>query len=155
MVGPTVSVGGDASFSGDLTGQQFERVSGGANQLMSRHRDSIFSGVVKARSSPSSIVQLAAGGGVGLARRHTVRTGIFVRDFQPRTAVTVSEMLKDNVVAFSGVVDATVRVNKRLGLIALFRIYKLDDDDRLPDGVVKRGVSTVIARYAVGGQLRF
>ena len=52
-------------------------------------------------------------------------------------------------------VDAAVRVNRHLGFITFFRIYKLDDDDRLPDGVVKRGVSSVIARYGVGGQLRF
>jgi hypothetical protein len=69
--------------------------------------------------------------------------------------IAVSETLEDNVVAFTGAVDAAVRVNSHLGLRALFRIYKLDDDDRLPDGVVKRCVSSVIGRYGVGGQLRF
>lgn len=152
---PMLSVGGEASFGGTITGQQSERVSGGSNQLLSRHRDWIFSAVVKAHSPATSIVQISAGGGVGLARRHTVRTGSFVQDFPPRAGGTVSETLEDNVVAFTGAVDAAVRVNGHLGLLALFRLYKLDDDDRLPDGVVKRGVSSVVVRYGVGGQLRF
>jgi hypothetical protein len=152
---PKVSIGGEASFGGTITGQQAERVAGGSNQLLSRHRDWIFSAVLKAHSPASSMVQFSAGGGVGVARRHTVRTGNFMQDVPPRPGRTVSETLEDNVVAFTGAVDAALRVNGHLSLITLFRIYKLDDDDRLPDGVVKRGVSSLVARYGLGGQLRF
>jgi hypothetical protein len=152
---PKVSVGGEASCGGAISGQQFERVPGGSNQLLSRHRDWIFSAIVKAHSPASSIVQISAGGGVGLARRHTVRTGNFVRDFPPGAAGSVTETLGDNVRAVSGVIDTAVRVNRHLRVLTLFRIYKLDDEDRLPDGVVKRGVSSVIVRYGVGGQVQF
>jgi len=152
---PIISVGGEASLGGTITGQQFERVPGGANQLLSRHRDWIFSVLVKAHSRAASIIQMSVGGGVGLAHRHTVRTGNFVPDFPLRPSGTVSENLEDNIVAFTGAVDAVVRVNSHLGVVSLLRLYKLADDDRLPDGVVKRGVSSVVARYGVGGQLRF
>lgn len=149
------SVGGEASPAGNLSGEQVERVPGGANQLSSTHRDSIFSGVVKARWSPVSRIQIAGGGGAGLAHRHTVRTGNFVRDFPAGLAGPVAETLTDNVLALTGLVDATVLLNGRFGIAALFRVYKLHDEDRLPDGVVKRGVSSVVVRYGAGGLVRF
>jgi hypothetical protein len=40
-------------------------------------------------------------------------------------------------------------------LAALVRGHLLRDKDRLPDGVVRRGVSSVIVGYGVGAQVRF
>jgi hypothetical protein len=150
-----LSIGGEASLNGNLTGEQSERVSGGANQLLSQHRDGVFSVVVKVRSSPTSRFQIAAGAGVGVSRRHTERTGTFVRDFPTGTGTPVTEILTDNVVALSGAVDLSFSLSRHMGICGLVRIYRMVDDDRLPDGVVKRGVSSVIVRYGAGGQFRF
>jgi len=149
------SVGGEASLNGSLTGDQFERVPGGANQLMSRHRDSIFSAIVKVRSSGASRFQVAAGGGAGFAWRHTIRVGSFARDFPPAVMNTVTETLDDAVPVLTGAVDAVVRAGDRLGIVVLVRLHKLEDEDRLPDGVVKRGVSSLIVRYGAGVQVQF
>jgi hypothetical protein len=35
------------------------------------------------------------------------------------------------------------------------RVHGLLDDDRLPDGVVRRGVSSLIFRFGVGAQLGY
>jgi hypothetical protein len=150
-----LSLGGEASINGTLTGDQFERVPGGANQLASRHRDSIFSGMVKVRSSPASRFQVAAGGGVGLAWRRTIRTGHFASDFPPAVLGPVTETLDDAVPALTGAIDAAVRAGDRLGIVVLVRLHKLKDPDRLPDGVVKRGVSSLIVRYGAGVQVQF
>jgi hypothetical protein len=149
------SVGGEASINGSLTGEQFERVSGGANQLMSRHRDSIFSAIVKVRSPPASRFQVAAGGGAGLAWRHTIRVGHFAGDSSPAVLDPVTETLDDAVPVLTGAVDAVVRAGDRLGIVALIRLHKLEDEDRLPDGVVKRGVSSLIVQYGAGVQIQF
>ena len=42
-----LSVGGEASMAADITGRQQQRVIGGANNLTSRHHDTVFSGVFK------------------------------------------------------------------------------------------------------------
>jgi hypothetical protein len=155
LLGRRISIGGEASLNGNLTGDQAERVPGGVNQLLSRHHDWIFSGVVKAQSSPTSKFHIAAGGGVGIAHRRTERAGMFVRDFSPVAESPVKEILVDNVVALTGAVDLSFALNRHTGIAGLVRIYRMVDDDRLPDGVVKRGVSSVIVRYGAGGQFQF
>jgi hypothetical protein len=78
-----------------------------------------------------------------------------VRDFPPVAESPVKEILVDNVVALTGAVDLSFALNRHTGIAGLVRIYRIVDDDRLPDGVVERGVSSVIVRYGAGGQFRF
>ena len=59
------------------------------------------------------------------------------------------------VFALTGAVDGVVAAGNRVGIVGLFRLYYLIDDDLLPDGVVRRGVSSVIFRYGAGVQVRF
>ena len=51
--------------------------------------------------------------------------------------------------------DVTFRISQRVSILALGRVHKLHDDDRLDDGVVRRGVSSTVYRAGAGGQWRF
>jgi hypothetical protein len=152
---PTISLGGEVSLAGDITGSQFERVPGGSNALVSQHHDTVFSGVVKLRTPPSNRFQVAASGGLGLARRETNRVGTFVHSTPPFAPTPVVENLSDTVFAITGGLEVIIPIGSRLGILALVRAHYLADDDRMRDGVVHRGVSSQIYRYAIGAQVRF
>ena len=159
-LGSIGSIGLEASLADDITGEQDERVPQGSNHLLSRHHDTIVSGLWKGRASVSRRLQVAAGGGAGFARRQTTRTGTFGSITFGSTSVPlvtrpVTEELSDGVVALTGGVDGVFALNPRVGVLGLVRIHRLIDDDRLPDGVVQRGVSSWIARYGIGAQIRF
>jgi hypothetical protein len=154
-VGRTVSAGGEFSTAGDISGSQVERVSGGSNSLLSEHHDTVASAVVKFKVPTTNRLHVAGVGGFGFARRQTERTGTFGRNFPPFATTPVTEHLSDTVLAVTGGVDGVVAIRRGLGILALLRIHVLADDDRLPDGVVHRGVSSVILRYGVGAQVRF
>jgi hypothetical protein len=153
---PRVSLGGEISLAGDITGQQTERAASGSNVLTSQHHDTIYSGVLKFGSRSSDRVRAAAVVGGGIAQRSTDRAG----DFQPGGAFpshgeAVHEVLSDTVFAVTGGVDVAAGLNEHVALLVLGRVYILKDDDLLPDGVVHRGVSSVIYRLAGGVQIRF
>jgi hypothetical protein len=105
-------------------------------------------------------LQLAAGGGAGFARRQTTRTGTFGAITFGSSSVSLvpepaTEELSDVVVALTGGVDGVFAMNPRSGVLGIVRVHKLVDDDRVPDGVVQRGVSSWIVRYGIGAQIRF
>ena len=119
---------------------------------MSRHHDWIFS-AVESSIVTNIKISYCSRRRRRVARRRTERAGTFVRDFPPVAAGPVTESLVDDVVALT---DNVVALTDRyMGIGGLARIYRMVDDDRLPDGVVKRGVSSFIVRYGAGGQFRF
>jgi hypothetical protein len=71
-VNSRLSVGGEISLGSELKGNQQQRASGGTNILRSRHRDSIFSGIVKLTTTNAGPVHVAAVAGVGVGWRHTM-----------------------------------------------------------------------------------
>jgi hypothetical protein len=154
-VRPNVSVGVESSLSRDITGAQSQRASGGSNSFLSQHHDSLVSGVVKLRTPATARVKLAVAGGVGIALRDTNRTGTFTSVSLQPLSQPVADSVSDIVLAFSGGLDGTFAITSRFGLLAIVRAHVLADDDRLPDGVVKRGVSSFMLRYGVGAQVRF
>ena len=94
-------------------------------------------------------------GGTGVAWRQTNRTGAFRSNRPPFISTPVAETLSNAVFAASGGLDGAIALHQRLAILALVRVHLLHDKDRLPDGVVRRGVSSVIVRYGVGAQVRF
>jgi hypothetical protein len=154
--GRAMSVGAEVSAAGSISGEQSQRVPGGNNVFRTEHRDVIGSLVAKVWTPAPARVRAAAAGGIGFAQRHTERTGTFRSTFSPSPMNSaVSEILTNTVFAASGGVDLVVGDSQRVGLLALWRIHFVWDDDRRPDGVVRRGVGSIIFRYGVGAQIRF
>jgi hypothetical protein len=151
----TVTVGGEMSLAADISGAQSQRSSEGIFSFQSEHHDTIYSALVKVHSRPPGRFNMAAGGGAGAAHRATTRTGTISRCcFQP-VETPASQYVSNVVFALTGAVDGVIATGNRVGIVGLFRVYYLFDDDRLPDGVVRRGVSSVIFRYGAGVQVRF
>ena len=150
----TVTVGGEVSLAANISGSQFQRSSVGIYSFVSDHHDSIFSGVLKVNTPKSNPVYAAMAAGVGLARRDTTRTGTVTSNFPPVTT-PATQNLSNVVLAFNWGVDGVFATTDRVAIVALFRAYYLIDDDRTPDGIVQRGVSSVIFRYGAGVQIRF
>jgi len=154
-LGSRASVGGEASLAGTISGAQIERVPGGGNTVVSDHHDNVFSGVLKLGTPPGDRVRAAAVIGGGIAHRDTERNGTFGSSFPPIVSTPVHEALSDWVPALTGGVDLAVGLNNHVAVLAAGRLHQLKDDDRLPDGVVHRGVSSTIFRFGVGAQVRF
>jgi hypothetical protein len=155
-INPRVSIGGEISLAADITGQQTEQAASGSNSLTSQHHDTIYSGVLKFGSRSTDRVRASGVVGGGIAQRSTDRAG----DFQPGGAFpshgeAVHEVLSDTVFAVTGGLDVAAGLNEHVALLAIGRVYILKDDDLLPDGIVHRGVSSVIYRLAGGVQVRF
>ena len=87
--------------------------------------------------------------------RRTAREGTTASLFPPASRSPFSETLSTFVFAYTFGADVTFRITKRLSILALGRVHKLRDDDRLDDGVVRRGVSSTVYRAGAGGQWRF
>ena len=156
--GSHVSVGGEASLARDISGIQEERVSSGSNHLVSDHHDSIFSAVVKVGAPWSQRVRASAVVGGGIAQRHTERHGTFqssITTTPPPKTPPVLEVLTDSSWALTAGVDVAVGFNDHVALLIAARLHQLTDNDRLPDGVVHRGVSSTIVRYGGGLHFRF
>ena len=150
-----IAVGAEVSLGSELKGGQQQRVPGGTNILRSRHHDSIFSGVVKVTTTNAGPVHLAAVAGVGLGWRRTIREGSFRSDLPPFSTTPVEQTLSDAVVTTTFGFDAVLAVSPRTALVWTGRFHLLNDDDRDPSGVVRRGVSSRVFRFAGGGQVRF
>jgi len=150
-----LAVGGEFSWAGDISGNQSQRVPGGSNVFLSNHHDDVMSGTVKFSSRRDAAIHAAAVAGVGLARRHTHRVGQLLRNSPPSAGPAFEETVTSDVPAVSGGVDTVVRLGSRAGVVITGRLHYLFDDDRQDDGVVERGVSSVIVRVGAGLQFRF
>ena len=150
-----VTVGGEASLAGSISGEQSQRASGATRAFVSRHRDSVFSGVLKVGTPVDARVRAAGVVGAGPAYRRTARTGTTGSIFPPSSRMPFSETVSDIVFAYAIGGDVEVRVARRVGILTVARWYRLKDNDRQPDGVVKRGVSSTIVRYGLGAKVRF
>jgi hypothetical protein len=67
----------------------------------------------------------------------------------------VEQSLSDAVFTTTFGFDAVLAVSPRTALVWTGRFHLLNDDDRDSSGVVRRGVSSSVARFAGGGQFRF
>jgi hypothetical protein len=154
-VSPRVSIGGELSMAGTISGSQNERVSGGSNTLLNTHRDTLVHGVVKLKPRTTTGFHVVAVGGIGLARRQTERTRTFAPSVRPVSTNPAIETLSDTVLAATGGVDGVLPISRRVGILTLARVHYLADKDRAPDGIVYRGVSSLIFRYGIGVHVRF
>lgn len=154
-IGRRATIGGEVSVAGSISGQQSQRTSVAANTFVSRHHDSVFSGVLKVGTPIDAPVRAAVAVGAGPAFRHTARTGTTGSLFPPGSRMPFSETVSDLVFSYSIGGDVEVRVARRVGVLAVARWYQLRDNDRQSDGVVKRGVSSTIVRYGFGAAVRF
>ena len=153
--GATVSVGGEATLAASISGTQSQRVGSFTSaEFESRHRDRVFSATVKAGMPFTGRVRAAAVGGFGAARRYTSRTGT-VGSFSTPGISPYSATLTTWVPAATGGVDVAVHVAERVAILGTGRVHYLVDDDRQEDGVVRRGISSLIARIGAGVQIGF
>jgi len=150
-----LTIGGEVSTATAITGDQSQRTSGATNAFESRHIDTVFSATMKFAVPAEARVRFAGVGGVGGAWRRTAREGTTASLFPPASRSPFSETLSTFVFAYTFGADLTFRISERLSILALGRVHKLRDDDRLDDGVVRRGVSSTVYRAGAGGQWRF
>jgi hypothetical protein len=154
-VGRTVSIGGEASLAASIRGEQSQRLSGGTADFLSRHHDTILSADLKAGMPFTGRVRAAAVGGLGLAWRQTSRSGTVRQEFGSRATVPFNEKVTTVVPAVLGGADVAVRVAQKVAILAGGRLHYLFDDDRTEDGVVRRGVSSLVVRVGAGVQIGF
>ena len=150
-----LTIGAEVSTATAITGDQSQRTSGATNAFESRHSDTIFSATVKFVAPAEARLRFAGVGGVGGAWRRTAREGTTASLFPPASRSPFSETLSTFVFAYTFGADVTFRITERLSILALGRVHKLRDDDRLDDGVVRRGVSSTVYRAGAGAQWRF
>ena len=150
-----LAFGGEVSLASAISGAQSQRASGGSNTFVSEHRDTLFSGIATIGTPLDAPVHLAFVVGGGVAQRHTVRTGAFNPDFGLRPSILIADTLTDWVPAVTVGADLGVALARHVGVVAVARVHKLADDDRTPNGVVKRGVSSTIVRLGGGVQVKF
>lgn len=155
-VSPRVSLGVEVSLAGDISGTQNQRAPGGNNHFVSAHHDTVVSAVLKFGSPAGDRVRASVVGGGGFAQRHTDRSGTFGTDFAV-TPITqpFEETVTDYVWALTAGVDVAAAITDHVAILLAGRFHQLKDDDRLPDGVVKRGVSSRSFRAGAGLQIRF
>jgi hypothetical protein len=155
LIGSRFTVGGELSWARDISGEQSQRVPGGNHIFVSDHHDTVLSATVKYSSPRDAAVHAAVVGGAGLARRHTHRVGQLFRFPPSFDGPAFEETLTTAVPAFPGGVDAVVRLGSHADVVIAGRLHYLLDDDRREDGVVERGVSSVMFRVGAGLQVRF
>jgi hypothetical protein len=98
--------------------------------------------------------KVAAAFGVGAGWRHTNRHGTFRSDLPPFSTAAVEQTLSNAVLATTIGFDGAVVVSPRTALLWTGRFHVLNDDDREPSGVVRRGVGSTIFRFGGGARLR-
>jgi hypothetical protein len=150
-----LTLGGEGSLATAITGNQSQRTSTNTNAFTSRHSDNIFSGVLKVGTSVDRRLHGAATVGGGAAWRRTKREGTTASLFPPSTRLPFSDTASDFVFAYSLGGDVDLRVTPRIRLLGLVRWYRLLDDDRADNGVVKRGVASKILRGGAGVKIGF
>lgn len=150
-----IALGGEISLAGATSGAQSQRAPGGSNTFVSEHRDTVVSATLKIGTPFDAPVRLAFVVGGGVAERRTVRAGAFNPDVGLRPSTLFAETLTDWVPALTVGADLSASLTRHAGLLGTARVHELKDDDRLPDGVVKRGVGSAIIRLGGGVQLKF
>src|SRR5499427_10963871 len=150
-----LTIGGEVSTAGAISGDQSQRTSGATNAFVSHHRDTLFSATAKFGGGIGGGVRAAVVGGAGGAYRHTAREGTTASLQPPASRAPFSETVSDFVFALTIGADVTFNISDRVALLAVGRLHQLHDDDRLSDGVVARGVSSRIYRAGIGAQWRF
>jgi hypothetical protein len=111
--------------------------------------------MVKFGIARERMVHGAVAAGAGGAYRRTAREGTTASIFPPSVRSPYTTTVSDFVAALTVGGDVDVRITSRIGALALVRWHRLLDDDRSPDGVVKRGVSSRILRVMAGATYRF
>ena len=149
-----LTVGAEVSTAAAISGDQSQRTSTTTNAFESRHRDTVVSATAKFVVPFGGRLRVAAAGGAGAAYRRTTREGTTASLFPPASRAPFAETLSNVVFAYTVGADVTFRLAGRVSVLALGRVHKLRDDDRV-DGTVRRGVSATIYRAGVGGQWRF
>jgi hypothetical protein len=150
-----LTIGGELSSAGAISGDQSQRTSTTSNAFVSRHRDTVFGATLKFGGAIGGHLRAAAVGGAGAAYRRTAREGTTASIFPPASRSPFSETVTNIVFAYTIGADLTFALTPRLAVFAVGRRYQLHDDDRLADGVVARGVSSTIYRAGVGALWRF
>ena len=156
----TWSFGAEMSLATAITGMQRSRGNPSlgsfvTNTFVSNHKDLLFSGTVKAKTPANARFQTAAAAGFGLAIRQTDRVGTSTSVFPPVRTAPFHETVSDWVPAAMFGADGAIALSRRISVLIVARLYALIDDDKLPEGVVRRGVSSRVFRYGVGGLVRF
>jgi hypothetical protein len=150
-----VSVGGEASLATAISGDQSQRTSTSTNAFTSRHRDSVFSGVLKIGTPIAARLHAAFALGGGGAYRRTTREGTTASIFPPAARSPFTDIVSNVVFAYSLGGDVDVRIARRIRILILARWHRLRDDDLLPDGVVRRGISSTVFRTGIGAKMTF
>jgi len=148
------ALGLEGSTAGAISGDQSQRTSATTSAFTSRHRDTVFSGMLKLRLPVAGRVRAAAGIGAGGAWRRTAREGTTSALLPPAARAEFSDTVSNIVFAYTLGVDVTVRITDRLSAIAVGRRHRLRDDDT-EGTAVKRGVASTIDRFGVGAAWRF
>jgi len=154
-LGNHLSLGGEVSLGTDLKGGQIRSTSTALTGLSTRHRDTVFSGVLKVKMARALKAQIDGIVGVGASWRHTVRYGTFRSLVVPFTSAPVNETLSNAVLATTVGVDTMLNVSPRTAMLFTLRLHLLNDDDRDPSGFVRRGVESSILRFGGGALIRF
>jgi hypothetical protein len=154
-IGSVITIGGEASLAGAISGDQSQRASPSTRAFTSSHRDSVFSGVFKIGTPLERRLHGAFALGGGLGYRRTAREGTTAPLVPPSTRSPYSEVISDLVFAYSLGGDVDVRISERIRILVVARWHLLHDDDLQDDGVVKRGVSSTVFRAGAGISWRF
>lgn len=162
QIGTVWSLGAEASLASAIEDAQYSlgSATGGSfvrNTFVTRHKDVVLSGVLKGRlSNPASRGQFAMVAGFGLALRLTDRVGTSAPDLAPFTPVTTFHQSDDSwVPAATFGLDIAVAITDRVSVLALGRLHALIDNDQLSNGLVHRGVSSLVWRFGIGAQWRY
>jgi hypothetical protein len=138
-----------------LEGPQQVRVPGGFLDLSTQHRDSVFSGGASLPLTPPNLgLSMRAVALAGIARLHTVRTGVN-RQFPTSSSAAYEDELTDVVPAVGGGLDFRARLGRHIAVVPALRIHYLFDDDTPDNQPPRRGVGSVLFAGAVGVSVLF
>ena|SRR5256885_6262626 len=150
-----LTLGGELSTAGTISGDQSQRTTTNTNAFVSRHRDTVLSATAKFGVPFGGWFGAAIVGGAGGAYRHTMREGTTQSLFPPTSRSPFSDTVSNLVFAYTVGADVSIRLTSRVSVLAVGRRHQLRDDDRLQSGVVRRGVSSTVYRAGIGAQWRF
>jgi hypothetical protein len=150
-----LTLGGEVSTAGTISADQSQRTTTNTNAFVSRHRDTVLSATAKFAVPFGGWFRAAIVGAGGGAYRHTAREGTTASLFPPTSRSPFSDSVSNLVFAYTVGVDISIALTGRVSVLAVGRRHQLRDDDRLANGVVRRGVSSTVYRAGVGAQWRF
>lgn len=142
-----VSVGGELSWSSGISGHQTTRYA----DFDTKHRDAIYSGIFKVRSSAAAPVQIAGVGGLGFAQRVNHREGHERHEIPPYVGSPFEQTVSDWVPAVTWGVDVATR-GQHVGFLFVTRFHYLYADELYGYQV---GVTNLLFRIGAGVSIRF